>query len=176
MSKLGLWMSLDSDSDDDDRMDEGEADSNNDHEPVCGLMQQDLQPSTQVFTQHITTAEYQKQRQEYTKQALQELLNSHEYQKIYKTCSSCNASWYYDQANAGCAECGYEGYANKRPCAICHGKCPQIWTRDVDMSRKMKQAHWNGKCGLPEEEQQAYMLENLVDADEDILTDAMQDL
>ncbi|XP_070533998.1 uncharacterized protein [Ptychodera flava] len=136
MWKLGLWMSIESDDDvesRDDSMEQEDATPAENQGLVCGLMEADLKPSEHLYAEQITMAEYQKQSEEYTKQCLQQLLNSEEYQRIYKTCSSCNACWYDEQASPGCAECGDGGYAITRPCAICCGKCQQIWTRDIDM-------------------------------------------
>ena len=39
-----------------------------------------------MFAQHISEAEYEKQKTDYTRQALDALIQSPEYQKKYKSC------------------------------------------------------------------------------------------
>ncbi|XP_006813498.1 uncharacterized protein LOC102808629 [Saccoglossus kowalevskii] len=176
MWKLGLWVTFESDNEDEHMDDDGATRDNHhgDDEPVSGLMESNLKPSPHMYAQQVTMQEYEKQCKDYTKQSLQELLQSEEYQRRYNTCSSCNACWYNGHMTPGCSECG--GYAINRSCAICHGKCVQIWTRDTDMSHSMKSAHWNGKCGLSETEQHAFILHSLVDANEETLNESMEDL
>lgn len=40
----------------------------------------------------------------------------------------------------------------------------------------MRLAHWDGDCGLPEDEKKVYYIRKFVDSSEDTLTDAMNDL
>ncbi|XP_070533999.1 uncharacterized protein [Ptychodera flava] len=94
MWKLGLWMSIESDDDvesRDDSMEQEDATPAENQGLVCGLMEADLKPSEHLYAEQITMAEYQKQSEEYTKQCLQQLLNSEEYQRIYKTCTAMHA-------------------------------------------------------------------------------------
>lgn len=129
------------------------------------------------FVQHVSMAEYQKQATEYTKTAVQDLMSSPEYQRVYTRCQLCWCSWSDGQFSTNCFECG--GYAMNRSCPVCLGKCGSIWTRDVDMSHTNYEAHWDGDCLLPADERQGYLTQLLLStetASELDLMDAMEDL
>ncbi|KAJ8020931.1 Protein pinocchio [Holothuria leucospilota] len=127
-----------------------------------------------TFAQQISPEEFDRQKVVYTKQAVAELQNSEEFKRWLQKCSCCSSSWYDGQFSTQCQECG--GFAMSRPCGICLGHCGATWYRDIDMSHKMKEGHWNGKCYLPESEQRHFILQHLVGNDEDTLVDALTDL
>lgn len=126
------------------------------------------------FAQQISPEDFKKQKKVHTAAAVSDLVRSKEYQEWYQRCSSCGASWYYGQFSSQCQECG--GFTMVRPCAICDGHCSATWHRDVDMSHRMKEGHWNGKCLLPESEQTHFFLQKFVDNSEDTLCEALSDL
>ncbi|XP_071804081.1 uncharacterized protein [Asterias amurensis] len=125
------------------------------------------------YALRITSQEFQQQTRD-TRQAVNNLVQSQEYQMWFNKCSTCHISWYEGRFTYGCEECG--GFALKRPCPICTGKCQAIWTRETEMSHKMRLAHWDGDCRLPEDEKKVYFIRNFVESSEDVLTDAMNDL
>lgn len=94
--------------------------------------------------------------------------------KSHSSCSTCGVSWNEDHVSLDCFECG--GYSMERPCPICDGQCKEVWRRDITMSHSMRKAHWEGKCGLPVNEQQPYFLKNLIDINEDSLSEALEEL
>lgn len=107
-------------------------------------------------------------------QTTENMLTLEDLKNHYSSCFTCGVSWNEDHVSLDCFECG--GYSMERPCPVCDGSCKQIWRRDLAMSHSMRKAHWEGECGLPSKEQQAFFLKNLVDATEDSLSEALQDL
>lgn len=132
--------------------------------------------TSRCYAQRVSVAEYNKQTNEYTKSALQSLVSSPEYQRIYTRCRLCWCSWSEDYFNEGCSECG--GFAMTRPCPICNGRCSAIWMRDVELSHSNNEAYWNGECRLPPDAQQGFLAQLLISGnvnEQDIL-DGLQDL
>ncbi len=49
-------------------------------------------------------------------------------------------------------------------------------TKLAFQSHSQNEAHWEGECGLPWEQRQAFMLQTLTDPDEEAILDGMMDL
>ncbi|CAH1772318.1 unnamed protein product [Owenia fusiformis] len=126
-----------------------------------------------IYAQQISPDEYKRQAQVETEQQVKQLRQSDEYQRWINTCRTCGVCWYEGGVSPGCSECG--GHPMTRPCPICSGMCNKIWNRDTDMSHSYSQAHWDGECALPIEQQQAHMLMALTGTS-DSITEAMKDL
>eukprot|EP00039_Didymoeca_costata_P024174 m.9538 g.9538 ORF g.9538 m.9538 type:complete len:100 (+) comp4079_c0_seq2:94-393(+) len=88
-------------------------------------------------------------------------------------CSTCGVNWTLNIFTEGCLECG--GGDLKIACPICKGSCGSIWTRNVSSSQDMKEAHWDGYCALPPEQQRLAMLKHFQPSEED-LCDALMDM
>eukprot|EP00037_Helgoeca_nana_P036678 m.12530 g.12530 ORF g.12530 m.12530 type:complete len:198 (-) comp7791_c0_seq1:466-1059(-) len=91
-------------------------------------------------------------------------------------CMTCGIDWRESHTD-GCLECG--GAAMTRMCGMCEGKCPAVWQRDVIASHTWSEAHWDGECLLPSEQQElvwhARMLAQFQPTDDD-LVDALAGL
>ena len=61
-------------------------------------------------------------------------------------CSTCGVNWANNKFTDNCLECG--GFALKRFCPICDGKCSSIWRRQVSMSNAYKEAFYKGCCKM----------------------------
>lgn len=92
----------------------------------------------------------------------------------YSSCFTCGVSWMEDHVSLDCFECG--GYSMQRPCPICEGKCQRTWNRDIAMTHAMHKAHWEGECGLPAGDREAFFIKTLVEASEESITEALKDL
>ncbi|KAK2172390.1 hypothetical protein NP493_966g00003 [Ridgeia piscesae] len=131
--------------------------------------------SPKFYAAHVSSAEYEKQKKMYTALAVDSLIQSPEYQRRFTMCQMCWCSWSQGETGQDCQECG--GYALSRPCPVCQGRCDSTWHRDVEMSHSQHLAHWDGVCGLPEDEKANFLLLALMDdASPDDITDDMQDL
>ncbi|XP_069105700.1 uncharacterized protein [Argopecten irradians] len=108
---------------------------------------------------------------DFTKSEVEEMMKSEEYQKKIDTCHLCGQCWYEGKYSKDCPEC--DGHHMTRPCAVCGGECNQVWKRDVKISHSIHKAHWDGKCILPIETQNAYRKRNTTSKS---LTEGMQDL
>lgn len=64
----------------------------------------------------------------------------------YNTCFTCGVSWYQDHLSLDCSECG--GYAMRRPCISCDGRCKSVWTRNLAATHELRRAQWEGQCTL----------------------------
>jgi len=124
----------------------------------------------------LSVQEYDQQTREFTKQQLSELLASPEYQGRLHTCGTCWSPWLEAVSRADCMECG--GFPLQRPCPVCKGKCGKIWQRDVETSHSNHEAHWEGDCGLPWEQQRLHLQLILTKdlTDENAILEAMQGL
>ncbi|KAJ8322102.1 hypothetical protein KUTeg_000573 [Tegillarca granosa] len=118
-----------------------------------------------TFQQNAEEEEVDEEKgKDYTKDEVEELMKSDAYQRKIDTC----------HFTADCRECG--GYPLTRPCPLCDGQCTTVWQRNVKLSHSVHEAHWDGKCKLPPDVQQALMLRKLADSSEQTLTEGMQDL
>lgn len=127
------------------------------------------------FVSRLSPEQYHIQGEVYTKAAVNALLHSKEYLQRYTRCTLCWSIWCENMCTSSCMECG--GYAMERPCPICQGRCGQIWKRDVEMSHSNNEAHWEGSCGLPEEQQKQFMINVLMDdGNEELVLDGMEQL
>jgi hypothetical protein len=61
-------------------------------------------------------------------------------------CPSCGADWAAGEVQPECPCCG--GFAMRRPCPVCGGRCGAIWERAVVDSMDEGEAHWVGSCRL----------------------------
>ncbi|XP_071854396.1 uncharacterized protein [Apostichopus japonicus] len=136
--------------------------------------EEDFNTIPRQFAEQISQEAFETQKRVYTKSAVSDLQKSKEYKEWHQRCSSCGSSWFNGQWSSQCRECG--GFSMIRSCAICNGHCGSTWYRDVDMSHRMKEGYWNGKCNLPESEQTHFILQNFVDNKEDTLIEAFGDL
>ncbi len=73
------------------------------------------------------------------------------------SCSDCGSDWGAGQhGGPACAQCG--DAAISTPCVVCRGVCGRVWTRNVAMSQAFREAHFDGSCGLPPDQQQLLLL------------------
>ena len=110
---------------------------------------------SQVTACRISSVEFEHQKQSFTKQEVDKLVTSPEYQKhvtrcrMWETtyskprlrfssfwvrnyvCSRCWSVWYLGQFSSNCEECG--GFGMSRPCPVCEGRCGEEWKRDVSL-------------------------------------------
>ena len=128
----------------------------------------------QFYSQQITAEEYEKQKKNYTETEVKALMQTEEYLIRANRCSSCWSIWYLGQSSHDCLECG--GYPLERPCPVCDGKCQRIWTRDVESTHAFLEAHWDGECGLPVDEQRAFFIQKATEASEDVVIEGLQEL
>lgn len=124
----------------------------------------------------ITLEQYEKQAREFTKQQLSRLLASPEYQRRLHTCGTCWSPWLDRVCRDDCMECG--GFPLERSCPVCKGSCGRVWKRDVETSHSNHEAHWEGVCALPWEQQRLHLQLILNEdlTDENSILDAMQSL
>ncbi|XP_029635495.1 protein pinocchio-like [Octopus sinensis] len=121
-----------------------------------------------------TNTDEDKQGKNFTKDEVEEMMKSDDYQRKIATCHLCRECWFNNSYSDNCCECG--GYSLSRPCPICQGQCSQIWTRNIRSSHTYHQAYWDGTCKLPPDVQQAFFMRNVVDSSEQTLAEGMQDL
>ncbi|KAH3709338.1 hypothetical protein DPMN_068800 [Dreissena polymorpha] len=97
---------------------------------------------------------------------------SEPYQKKISTCHLCKQCWYDAKCSKHCPECG--GYAMDRPCVVCGGQCHQTWRRNIAKTHSFHKAHWDGKCDLPLDVQQALMQASDSDISEQSISHGLQ--
>jgi len=127
------------------------------------------------FSNKITKSEYEQQRRDFTRQQIAILVSSPEYTRRLNTCGTCWSPWLDLLSCDDCMECG--GFPLVRPCPVCKGKCGKTWQRDVETSHSNHEAHWEGNCGLPWDQQRLHLQLILTeDAGEEAILEAMQTL
>jgi len=151
-----------------------EAYDDNDSDNEIEMEADDEEAPPVEIAQQISLTEYEKQKVEFTKQEIDKLIHSPQYQTRHNTCSSCWSIWIEGMCRSDCMEC--DGFALTRPCPICQGKCGITWKRDVDMSHSNNEAHWSGECGLPWDQQKLHMQLLFTDASEETILDGMDSL
>ena len=112
------------------------------------------------MAQRVSLEEYAYQCGAYTDVAVAQLMVSDAYQAHMTTCFICGCIWSRGDYTEDCLACG--GAAMQRPCCICDGVCGAIWHRQAELSRSHGEAHWDGKCLLPAEEQERLMLARFI--------------
>ena len=126
---------------------------------------------SQVTACRISSVEFEHQKQSFTKQEVDKLVASPEYQKhvtrcrMWETtysklrlrfssfwlrncvCSRCWSVWYLCQFSSNCEECG--GFGMIRPCPVCEGRCGVEWKRDVSLVSHSIYTHaYNNKTSV----------------------------
>ncbi|ELU16065.1 hypothetical protein CAPTEDRAFT_155984 [Capitella teleta] len=128
------------------------------------------------YAAQVTPEQFQQEARDFTRQEVNRLMSSPEYQTKITRCHLCWSVWFKRECSSSCLECG--GFAMQRPCPICNGRCGAVWKRDVEMSHSHSKAHWDGECRLPPDQMRAFLAQHLVDYEggEESLLDAMTDL
>ncbi|XP_046375309.1 protein pinocchio-like [Haliotis rufescens] len=119
------------------------------------------------------------QGKDYTRDEIEELMQSEAYQRKISTCHLCGKVWFDNVFTANCKECG--NFAMTRPCPICKGQCGRVWNRNLKMSHAYHKDYWEGDCGTQFEaaaSASAFSIPSLSDSTEDTttLTEGLQDL
>lgn len=128
--------------------------------------------ATVYYRVPISPTEKEQQGVNISKEEIEEMKKSEPYQKKISTCHLCKQCWYDNQFTKHCPECG--GYGLQRPCVVCSGQCDQIWRRNIAKTHTFHKAHWEGRCDLPLDIQQALMQHTDTGVTERTISDGLQ--